>query len=1467
MNRKPVQIILALVICLTSIYAFQPRIHSFLQQTQRQADSLRIMQLLVHADAFVEDEKYDSAEIYYNESAGIIRKYENWSSYVRCQLKANYCNLLSGNTALAKQRADTLERIAYNFLSNSSPIWADIYFYEGILYAHQERYKTAIGFLEKATKYIQPLPENYLKFARLHNTIGNSYYDYKAFKEDKYSKAVFNYKKTLDYLDKLEDNNKFLATVSNNIGIVNLLWEKPGESTTYFNNAIKQQRSITGIEKNNVFHYYINLAFAYYEQNKFDLCLSKIEQGLEYHSLIYPQEDHPSYGTHYYLKGLINFQNEKYNQALKDFKKAIKLWEGEFKTYCRNIVHTYSYISEIYTIKEKNRNEFKYFELEDDFRDSCYKWNPLERGTYFIYHSYEHLNLIYGFHKEYIPEVVFLINEPLKYNLDKEVPLYAKNYADQEAYRQQYESYKQMLPAVERSVGEQNAEIAENVNEQALKSLEKENFDNALELFQQVLNVGIQSVEEMYPALIKSEENQKRYEKILDYTSNKLVNTRQSNNKDSLAENYNELGLIYTRLGAYDSALNYFEKSLEIKEKSSEVEPNALLENFNNLGIVLNKKGDYKKAISYFEKGSQLSDKRAANEDLLVQNLNNLGIVYDKIEEYDLALESFNKALEIKKEKFSDKDSELASSYSDIGIIEQKKSNYNKALINFNKALEINKFNFGESNETVAKNYSQIGKAMDEWGKAEDAIQYYQKSLEVKKKIKAENDLGIAATYYELGVLYQKTNNYDEALAALEQSLKIKKSNLGEEDLTIASDYEVIGNIYADKDDFTEAISFMDKALVVKRKYLGNKHNEVAKSLNDIGTIYSKTKNYDKALDYFQRALIANVSDFQNTNPKSNPSEEQTLNKIQLSEILNNKAKTLYDLYEQNETKDEELIHTSLLTFDQSLDVIEKLSVKVASPAEYKLVKDYSHRMYNDAINIAAKTNKIKAFEYSERNKSTIMLSSIYTSKQLKFSNVPDSLQYTESNINKDISLLNKYIEHEKSKLNPDYDKIDFWQKELSILQIEYTQLLKYLSENHSDYYNFINNSDVMDVETIQSEYLRKKQALINYKLTDTLLYIFITTHDLFEVVSMPFKDIARQNIQDYKSALTNSDFGHHTMDDFHRFTDAAYKLYQSLIQPIEKFIKNKSLIILPDESLNYISFDALLSSPASNQSDYRSLDYLIKKYPLSYSSLSATYLFKFRKTQNRKGKDEILAFAPDYSKFSTKGTFQQVDLSPLPGAEEEIKNISRYLPTQIFTGDQATKENFLQYSGKYNLLHLAMHTMILDNQPMYSQLAFTPVSDSLKSNFLNVYEIFDLRLNADMAVLSACNTGLGALKNGEGLISLSGGFLYAGVPSIIVTLWPVRDQSSALLMDEFYHQLSKGKSKDLALQKAKTKYLFDSDAMKVHPYYWAGYIHLGDTRAIRNPIWKNPVYLFILIGILLTGFITKRYVLKRKSR
>jgi CHAT domain-containing protein/Tfp pilus assembly protein PilF len=346
--------------------------------------------------------------------------------------------------------------------------------------------------------------------------------------------------------------------------------------------------------------------------------------------------------------------------------------------------------------------------------------------------------------------------------------------------------------------------------------------------------------------------------------------------------------------------------------------------------------------------------------------------------------------------------------------------------------------------------------------------------------------------------------------------------------------------------------------------------------------------------------------------------------------------------------------------------------------------------------------------------------------------------------------------------------------------------------------------------------------ALLEYSLGDEASYLFVVTRE--------------RGLKAYRLGLSKSEIAAESgkvrqaiesPDELkYAYRSAAYRLYQTLVAPAEADLAGKRLLIAADGPLSHLPFDALLTGKA--QDDLAGL-YLIQRYTISYIPSASVLSSLQQATGGRKTSPRFLAFAPSYGgalgpEAARGGSTPSVPLPALEGAEAEVRAIADRYPgkAKLYLGTDASLENVRKSPLVSEFVHFACHGSLDEEHPESSEL-------TLEDGRLTVSDIFNLDLNTGLVVLSACETA-GKEVNGEGLVGLTRAFLYAGSPSVVVTLWRVSDRKTSDLMIRFYTNLDQSGDKAEALRQAKLG-LIGKRGIASHPYYWAPFILVGKPR------------------------------------
>jgi CHAT domain-containing protein len=495
------------------------------------------------------------------------------------------------------------------------------------------------------------------------------------------------------------------------------------------------------------------------------------------------------------------------------------------------------------------------------------------------------------------------------------------------------------------------------------------------------------------------------------------------------------------------------------------------------------------------------------------------------------------------------------------------------------------------------------------------------------------------------------------------------------------------------------------------------------------------------------------------------------------------------------------------------------------------------------AFNLYEATQETKyledAFFYSERSKSTLLTNALRSKDTQELVALPEEIVATNK------AYIKQFKQLKKDKIEAvslaERKKI---QQDINELNVKIERLKARVKREHPQYYEHRYENNLTSLDKVQQFLRQNDKALIEYALGLQHNYAFLVTGNSIDMIKLDFdpKEFAAQT-QELRTALTDYDFVVKQKEQSRpAYEKAARYFYQTFAKElVERTNKNQHLIIVPDQQLGHLPFETFLTEEVKSGAALSELPYLIKRNPISYS-YSATILLNqiSRKTKRVVPEKGVLAFAASYPEVGPNsyshqrggdlGTLRE-GLSPLPGAEEEVSLMQKYLWGAFFNGSTASEENFKAEAKKYNIIHLAMHGILNPRYPILSSLVFTEDSSEVEDNFLRAYEIAQMDLNADLVVLSACETGYGKFQQGEGVMSLAHSFAYAGASSVLMSLWQVNDLSTQDIMKAYYTNLATFKCKEVALQQAKLDYMeAKKDNIFSHPAFWAAFVQTGDT-------------------------------------
>jgi len=931
-----------------------------------------------------------------------------------------------------------------------------------------------------------------------------------------------------------------------------------------------------------------------------------------------------------------------------------------------------------------------------------------------------------------------------------------------------------------------------------------------------------------------------------------LFGKDQNNVSDSIkAENFLQEGYSLMIKEKFTESNYAYLQSLQIRKKNnSENNYSALFRIYYWLSLNYKNLELYNQAIDYSQLAEQNYIKVSGKNGVgLARIYNNLGNVYRKKINYNEALKYFNQALTVFKNQDVINKNQIAGVYYSIAEVYYKMNKYNDVI-----QISSQYLNNADTIDII-RYYDLLGATYQELKQNEKVIRYYQKAIELLYQIDSENGMSLAFEYLKLASFLSSIGKTNEAEKAINKAKPIIFSNGNEKGYYASLYYRNLG-------------------LLDENKHIESKDLDFFKSQNN--------KNILEAIESYKNALEA-------LNFPADISSQESLDSIKINNISNTDCLDLLqlignayirisNLYEgDNSEKYIDNINLALNYYKTAGSFVQRLRKETSGDDNKILLANLQQSTFTDVVKtayLAYKTDKNfenlnLAFINAERLKSGSIFDKLEETLAKDNSLIPDSLLKREDYLNRNITSYNEKRFDELNSSNPDSSIIESLDSILFALNQDRLDLNNYLENNYSDYYDLKYSSSLYNVEDIQQK-LKNNEVLIEYVLdeTNTLpeLYSILISNKSTKFIKQDIGDQFINNIEMTFYFMSNSNYMFTRNEDAKNFCISSNQLYKKLIEPFNNDIQDKKLIIVPDGKLNYIAFDALIDAlpDTTKNIQFNKLNYLIKRNCINYT-YSANLLYKFDNLSKMANKG-VLAFAPVYKDDTIPIGNQKINLIPLPGVQKEVQNISHEIKTKIFKGSDATEINFRRNIEKYDMLHLAMHAYINDSLPAYSALVFEQGTGSQPENdgLLNTADIYNLKLNARLTVLSACNTGSGTLRKGEGVMSLARGFIYAGCPSVIMTLWEVEDNSGTKIMSSFYKFLKKGKPKDEALRLAKLEYLSEANPRLSHPHCWLGYVNIGN----NSPLFRSyDFYFFSLLILAFIGIIIEQILRIKKVR
>ncbi|ODV40248.1 CHAT domain-containing tetratricopeptide repeat protein [Microcystis aeruginosa] len=909
--------------------------------------------------------------------------------------------------------------------------------------------------------------------------------------------------------------------------------------------------------------------------------------------------------------------------------------------------------------------------------------------------------------------------------------------------------------------------------------------------------------------------------------------------------------------------------------------------------IQLYQQGKYNEAIPLAEQALAIHKQQLGdNHPSTASSLNNLAELYQSQGRYSEAEPLYKQALAIFKQQLGDNHPNTATSLSSLAALYRDIGRYSEAEPLYQQALAIWKKQLGDNHPLTAQSLNNLALLYESQGRYQEAESIYQDILFIVKKQLGDNHSSTATSLNNLALLYDSQGRYSEAEPLLKEALDIRKQQLGDNHPDTAQSLNNLAALYESQGRYSEAEPLYQQALAIRKQQLGDNHPDTATSLNSLATLYYSQYDIPQAINYRTQALAVeeyNLSE--NLKMGDDKQKQDYMAKVSgtTDEVISLNLQAAPNNPEATRLALKTILERKGRILDVLTNSLQILRQQINDPEIKELLEQYSQKQTELSNLTFQQEDKNKKEEYSALSASTIRkyyldellpANLVFDMQQLqqtsqRLADISNRVRSASDSIDRAFQFLNGIIKWKIEVIVLENDASQRRQRiqtteKISSINTIHQDLIKIADQLSRRSAEFRNLSQPITLEGIQKlipadaalvEIVRYRP--VNPKAPENQRF-GIPRYAVY--ILYPNGDIKAKDLGEAKPIDDKLIYFRNNLADVDKVTgipqtpipqlkESARQLDETLMQPIRQLLGNtKTILLSPDAALNLIPFEALVDE--NNQ-------YLVENYHITYLTSGRDLLRlkdKFASQQS-----PLIVADPFYGKAGEKVALtRSIDLSEftfpgLPGTEEEAKAIKNILPqATVLTGSQAT-ENAVKQVKKPNILHIATHGFfkpesnlsernpgernsplqgernVIENPLLRSGLVLAGVTIGQSAGddgVLTALETTNLNLvGTKLVVLSACDTGKGDIKIGQGVYGLRRALVIAGSESQLISLWKVSDDATKDLMVAYYGRLQKGEGRSEALRQIQLGML--KGEKQKHPFYWASFIPSGDATSM----------------------------------
>lgn len=948
-----------------------------------------------------------------------------------------------------------------------------------------------------------------------------------------------------------------------------------------------------------------------------------------------------------------------------------------------------------------------------------------------------------------------------------------------------------------------------------------------------------------------------------------------------------ELAGLYTVLGNvhadrrsqqdYEQCVAYYHRALEITQKHFGANHPAVSGAYERLGIARYLIDDYAGAIPFYEKALAYLDAPGPyNAGTYYKTHLNLGLNYFGMGQFRQALQHFSRARYYLSEVLGQKDARFVKASINMAEALIQLGEVDEALFTLEEARLLEEQVVEAGNKLKVYYRGCFGEAHEAKKDYEKAISYYQECLAYWDAGKRDDINGLILEHARMGACYLALQQTDRALRHFQQAVTLLDKYYEPDNFTWVEPLLSLGRAWRAKGERVEAQRVFRRALSIATGKMGQQHPVVGKIRMELASLQLASGQAAAAYEEALRAQGAFL--LPGSEQLAQPPVERINNLTAFVANLELQGEIKTAQYEEN--GDLADLFMAEQSFLKSLTYSDSLKIGLQSSADVQQAQQQVYDLSEKALaclytlwQLSGSEKYIReALLFFEKSKSDWLRTSSREWLARRYAGVPDSLVEKELSLRSQFTYYRELKRNAGSELLPEHTyKTAIWQERFVQSKRQLNTLLVQLEKEYPAYYRLKYGYRLAELDELTKTVREQQVSLITFFWGKKNAYAMCIDGKKAKWIKIADLDCVEQHLYDFEQAALAGN-GRWQSDQeqrqaFRSFAENGFALYELLLKPALDGKDLHRLVLIPDGPLGQLPFqilpDSKLSEDELHAVDYRKFPYVLRRVSVQYEHSAILFLQPARPGPPRQN---YLGFAPSYQNKNTlaaffRGNERTTRASPaeregwqaLPYAQEEIWEIAELTGGDKMLGSDATEDRFRQLASKAGILHVAGHAYSDRNEPDYSALIFSEDPDRPEDGQLYAYELYNMPLQARLAVLSACNTGSGLVRRGEGVMSLSRTFRYAGCPSVMMSLWSANDASTRKIVIDFFRQLSQGKNKSVALQEATLEYLatVKSDQF-THPFYWGNFVVVGRDDALEFEVKAARYHWTLLLGSLL---------------